>query len=553
MLRHLSVHNYAIIDHVEIDFENGFNVITGETGAGKSILLGALGLILGERAEQKSFFDASKKCVIEGWFTLNNKAFIEQKLRTEEVDVWDECCMRREITADGRSRAFINDCPVKLSLLKEIGDELIDIHSQHQTLLLKEHNFQLDLLDGFAENNALLDAYRPIFKKYKSVQTQLKELQSNSEQADKEYQFKAFQLKELHEAKLNSADELEVLEAELKELENAESTILKVNKAIYLFNEHEQSILAQLKEIVQEFGVFKDYSEQFSKLLERSSSSFIEIKDLSDELNHIKDKLFIDEEKLIQVKERVNTLNQLILKNRLSNLQELIDLQEELDTFLGNTQSSADQIQYLQNELQKLEKELDTLAENLHINRTKATQGLSSESLGYLKELGMPNASLTIEITKEQEFNAYGKDKVRFMFSANAGHQVRPIESAASGGELSRLMFVLKGIAANYSALPSIIFDEIDTGISGEVAKQMGAMMQVFSKNLQVIAISHLPQIAAKGKKHFFVYKQTEEDISRTKIKVLEGEHRVQHIAQMISGNTVSDAGIQSAKELLEL
>lgn len=552
MLQRLTIKNYAIIDDLDIAFANNLNIITGETGAGKSIVIGALSLILGERADSKSLFRQEGKCVIEGHFDIRAYEGLKDFFTENDLDFDEHTTLRREISLDGKSRAFVNDTPVNLSLLKTLGEQLVDIHSQHETIALNAEAFQLLVIDGFCQHKAVLSEYSSNYSRYKKLSSTLEELKSRSATAKAETDYLQFQYNELEQAKLQ-AEEQEGLEAELVQLTHAEEIKTKLSQATYLFDESETSINSQLKELSISLSSIEKFGEQFAQLSSRLKSSIIELKDIAAEIDNINERTFVNEERMLQVQERLNLIYNLQQKHRVGSIAELLTLQQQFEQQLQGNFSMDEEIIRLEQELGALKTGLSDLATTLSAQRNKIAPSIESQVQELLTLLGMPHAVLQIELTalEEGQFNTKGIDKIKFLFSANKGYPLVDLSKTASGGELSRLMFVLKGLTAQYTAMPTIIFDEIDTGVSGEVALKMGTMMRQFAQSQQVLSITHLPQIAGKGQTHYFVYKEVKEGHTFTNIRELMAEERIQEIAKMIGGNTPGEAAVQSAKELL--
>ncbi|RCH55410.1 DNA repair protein RecN [Mucilaginibacter hurinus] len=549
MLQKLTIHNYALIDNLEIGFDAGLNILTGETGAGKSIILGALSLILGQRAESRYFFNQQKKCIIEGLFqidALHLKAFFEEN----DLDYETSTVLRREISIDGKSRAFVNDTPVNLTTLKMLGEKLIDIHSQHATLEINDPEFQLLVVDSVAKHSTLLDEYQAKFRLYKNETARLKQLTEESQKAKADLDYYQFQFDELEKAAL-SADEQELLEKELYALSNAEEikrSLLNVN---YLLQEGEAAALIQLKEAGQQLSALEKYNPAIEDLHQRLGSSIIELKDIAAEIESIEQKTHTDEVRAEDVNNRLSIIYNLQKKHRLTTNAELLQLQNELSDKIQQALFSDDAIEKLEKKIAAIKEDLVQLSGKLSASRAKAIPTIEEQVIKALAEMGMTSSVLKIELTSTTEFTRYGMDSVRFLFSANKGHALGEMSKVASGGELSRVMLSIKSLIAQYTALPTIIFDEIDTGVSGEVANKVGHIMERLAKNLQVITITHLPQIAGKGQSHYFVYKDDGEATTYTRIKKLDKQERVTEIAKMLSGDKPGESALQNARELL--
>ncbi|MGB4774341.1 MAG: DNA repair protein RecN [Daejeonella sp.] len=552
MLNRLSISNYALIDNLDISFSKELNILTGETGAGKSIILGALSLILGQRAESKYFFNQQKKCVIEGVFELG-EFHLTDFFKDQDLDYDHQTVLRREITADGKSRAFINDTPVNLNTLKQLGEKLIDIHSQHATLEINDEDFQLLVVDTLAGHQKLLENYRHTFKNYREILSKLKELIAKSEQAKTELDYFQFQFDELEKANISEYEQKD-LEQELDLLTHAEEIKRNLINANYLLNNHDLAAITQLKEATQNLSQAEKYNPQLSDLVERLNSCIIELKDVASEIESIEQLTHYDESRSAHINERLNILYTLQKKHRVNSNTELLEIRNTLSEKLGEILFSDENIQKLKNESENLHRELISLANELSENRKQVIPKLEKEIKDTLSEIGMPHAVLIIEnqIQGDDHLTSTGKDQLRYLFSANKGQQAMPMNKVASGGELSRLMLSIKSLIAQNTALPTIIFDEIDTGISGEVALKVGNIMEKLSENMQVIAITHLPQIASKGKAHYQVYKEEKGDTTQTNITELNANERIIEIAKMLSGETPGEYALQNARELLK-
>lgn len=551
MLSRLIIRNYTLIDTLDISFSHQLNILTGETGAGKSIILGALSLILGRRAESKHFFNQQKKCVIEGFFQVG-EYHLREFFTDNDLDYEAETILRREISADGKSRAFINDTPVKLSTLKQLGEKIIDIHSQHATLEISDEYFQLLVLDTLAGNQTLLSTYQHTYKVYKQVLDQLKQVELKAQQARTEQSYYQFLYDELAHAQLR-LDEQEKLEQELEMLTHTADIKQNLTRAGYVLGEHEQAALIQLKEVQQSLQQVERYHADISVLTTRLKSSVIEIKDIMAEISHIEQSTQTNEARLDELHARLNTLYSLQKKHHVNTIAELLAIQNEFSQKLQSIFSSDEEIEKLSTEKQALHVQLLDMAATLSANRKKVIPELEAQVQQTLAEVGMPNAILKVDhlSLSNDNMTRMGCDQIQFLFSANKGQAPAPMHKVASGGELSRLMLSVKSLIARHTALPTIIFDEIDTGISGEVALRVGEIMQKLAHNMQVIAITHLPQIASKGKAHYYVYKEDQNEYTRTNIKQLDEPTRVVEIAKMLSGENPGEYALQNAKELL--
>jgi len=556
MLQKLSISNYALIDNLEIAFGDGLNILTGETGAGKSIILGALSLILGQRAESRYFFNQQRKCVIEGSFKIDG-FHLKQFFEDNDLDYEAETVLRREISIDGKSRAFVNDTPVNLTALKELGEKLIDIHSQHATLEINDPTFQLLVVDSVAKHDGLLNNYRDKFRAYKKGTARLRQLTEESAKAKTDLDYYQFQFDELEKAAIG-ADEQETLEHELYTLSNAEEIKRNLLAAFFLMQEGETSAIIQLREAGHQLSTLERHDPQIATLYQRLNSAIIELKDIAAEIESIEQQTQTNEARALEVNARLSIFYNLQKKHRVNSNAELLALQDELSEKIQQAVFGDDAIEKLQKQLDADKKELEKLAGELSANRKTAAPVIETNVLHTLDEMGMGNASLKIEWLSPAGHNSplgglgeNGTDAVRFLFTANKGHALAEMSKVASGGELSRLMLAIKSLIAQNTALPTIIFDEIDTGVSGEVANKVGQIMERLSANLQVITITHLPQIASKGQNHYFVYKDEESATTYTRIKQLDKNDRVLEIAKMLSGDKPGESAIKNAKELL--
>ena len=559
MLQKLSISNYALIDSLEISFGSGLNILTGETGAGKSIILGALSLILGQRAESRYFFNQQKKCVIEGTFSVGD-FHLKQFFEENDLDYEAETVLRREISIDGKSRAFVNDTPVNLNLMKDLGEKLIDIHSQHATLEINDPEFQLLVVDAVAGHDELLNGYRAKFKAHKKETGRLERSIQESDKAKADLDYYQFQFDELEKARL-SADEQETLEQELYTLSNAEEIKRNLLGAFFLMQDGETSAIIQLREAGHQLSSLEKYNPQIAELHRRLNSAVIELKDIAAEIEIIEQQTHTNEVRAVEVNSRLSILYNLQKKHRVNNNAELLQLQDELSEKIQQAVFGDEAIEKLRKQLDLDRAELEKLAGELSANRTKAIPAIEVQVLSTLTEMGMENAILKVELQSESPkvgksesestLSINGIDNVRFLFTANKGHALAEMSKVASGGELSRLMLAIKSLIAQNTALPTIIFDEIDAGVSGEVANKVGQVMEKLAANLQVITITHLPQIASKGQNHYFVYKDDEGAATNTRIKQLNKDERVLEIAKMLSGDKPGESAVRNAKELL--
>ncbi|MCJ0742519.1 DNA repair protein RecN [Pedobacter montanisoli] len=549
MLQKLSIRNYALIDSLDITFGNGLNIITGETGAGKSIILGALSLILGQRVESKYFYNQDKKCVIEGIFKVSNNE-LKELFEAEDLDFFDENILRREIAIDGKSRAFINDTPVNLNTLKYIGERLIAIHSQHATLEINSSDFQLLVLDSVAGQQDMLVNYKSQLKQLKSNEQTLKDLEDKALEASNKQDYEQFLFDELAAANLIS-DEQSQLEQELQKLTHAEGIKISLNNCLQLLDENEHNVIGQLKEAAHALRNVEQYDKEIETLSERLRSINIDLKDISFELAKIEENTLHNAELLQATQDRLNLIYTLQQKHKVSSVDELIDIQQQLETGLSESASYHEKIDVLKKTISKQQSDLFELAKKISDNRKKATVKVQEHITGVLHSLGMPNAKLLVDLKEEDQLRKDGINQIGFLFSANLGQAPAPVQKIASGGELSRLMLAIKSLLAKNTSLATLIFDEIDTGISGETALKVGLVMEKLSENMQIISITHLPQIAAKGKNHYFVYKSEQDQKTSTGIKKLDDSERVLAIAEMLSGKNPNEFALQNAKALL--
>lgn len=549
MLQKLSIRNYALIDSLDIEFDKGLNIITGETGAGKSIILGALSLILGQRAESKYFFNQDKKCVIEGTFLLADEQ-LRESFEENDLDFFNESTLRREISIDGKSRSFINDTPVNLTILKQVGEKLIDIHSQHATQEINNADFQLLMVDSLSDHDSLLLDFRTGYKELRKDSALLKKLISEANEAKSKQDYEQFLFNELEQANLQP-NEQESLEAELEKLTHAETIKRALLNANALLSEAEPSAILLLKEAQTQLQTVEKFDAAINLLYERLKSSIIEIKDVADEISIIDNNTQHSAERLDAINRRLDLLYSLQQKHKVDSNDELIAIKNQLEHNLNQLLSSDEQIEKLSTQIELLKTKLTNQAKELSQNRTKAIKLVETKTEETLKQVGMPNAKLVLAQKQLSELSKDGLDEISLLFSANAGQAPAPVNKVASGGELSRLMLSIKALLAKHTALPTIIFDEIDTGISGETALKVGKVISVLGENMQVISITHLPQIAAKGKSHYFVYKVDDAGKTTTGIRKLKQEERIDVIAEMLSGKNPGASAIENAKELL--
>ncbi|MDR2042525.1 MAG: DNA repair protein RecN [Tannerella sp.] len=550
MLKSLSIRNFVLIDRLNIEFEDGFSVVTGETGAGKSIILGALALVLGQRADSKSIQAHAEKCVVEAVFDLSayhlEAFFADHDL---EYDARN-CFLRRELLVSGKSRAFINDTPTPLTVVKSLGDRLIDIHSQHQNLLLADTHFQLKVIDVMSRTETLLKTYRETYNRYLSLSAQLAGLAEKTAKAKEEENYLRFQFEELKAAHLTE-DEQEKLEREWDTLTHAEEIKLALYKVASLLNGDEQNAIRMIKESVSAMAALESCFPKAKEYAGRLRSACIDLNDLSAELEVLKEDIEYSPERMEWVNNRLNTLYALQQKHRRSSVGELIACRDAFEEQLRLIDSSDEEIALLTGQQADVSRRLTAQAAEISALRKKAAGSVEQQLVRRMMQLGMPNTRFRIEFTAKPQPGADGTDEIAFLFSANRNEPLKPVAQTASGGEISRLMLCVKAMIAGFAALPAIIFDEIDTGTSGDIADRMAGIMQELGRNMQVIAITHLPQIAAKGKAHYFVYKEDTDERTYTRIRRLDEAERVHEIARMLSGATLTDASVANAKELL--
>ena len=551
MLSRLLIKNYALIDNSDISFDKGLNMITGETGAGKSILMGALALILGNRADGKQFFNEDKKCVIEGYFKIDSYG-LQEFFAEHDLDYEQETIIRRELSVDGKSRAFVNDSPVTLNILKLLGEKLIDIHSQHATLQINTEEFQLFVLDAIANNQEVLDEYRVELKSLRQIEKRIKIIQEEAKSAHAELDYNQFLFDELDKVNVQLG-ETKKLEEEQQQLENAEEIKRGLLASNHLLTDGDQNVLHLLKESIQQIQSAGKYLQGAEELANRLQSTLIEIKDVSNEIMDQENQVVLDERRLDEVNGRLSEIYNLLKKHRLDSDEELITLKNSIEDKLQLASNHDELLNSLQIEKDLQLAKVLALAEDIHQNRSKVVEIVEKTVQTTLAHVGMSNAILNVNLQKleVEKLNSRGLNSIQFLFSANKGQSLQAIHKVASGGELSRVMLAIKSLVAQNSALPTIIFDEIDTGISGEVALRVGEVMEDLASNMQVIAISHLPQIASKGESHFKVYKEDRDNKTYSNIVKLNREERILEIAQMLSGANPGEAALIHAKDLL--
>ncbi len=549
MLQKLHIQNYAIIDEIVIDFSANLNIITGETGAGKSILMGALSLILGERAESTALMNKEKKIVVEGFFKTTDRKEIKQFLKANELDVEEELVIRREIAVNGKSRAFINDTPVNLAQLKTLNSLLVDLHQQFDTLELGDSDFQREVLDALAGNGTLLNEYVGVFTQYSKAKKDLQELQQQQTDANAALDYNQFLFGELEEADLKE-NELEELDAELKLLSNAENVKQQLGAVNFELKDSEQPIVQQLKLLSNKLHSLQQYHGAIEDLTKRLLGAQAELKDIGEELESIDNSVQYSPERIQIVNDKISLGYKLLKKHNVNSTGELLHIKEELQQKLHDILNIGEAITAKQQLTQQLLKKAEELAAVITINRNKAVKPFTEKVNSLLAQVGMPNAVIKVQLQKVA-LNMDGADAIEFLFDANKSNRFEPLRKVASGGELSRLMLCIKSLVAKKLQLPTLIFDEIDTGISGEAAKQVGVIMKELSSAHQLIAITHQPQIAARATAHYFVYKTIKGDKIHTAIRLLNNDERITTIAQMLSGEQPTAAALENAREMV--
>ena len=549
MLKNLKIENYALIEHLDIDFTDGLSVITGETGAGKSIIIGALSLVLGHRADTKIILSDSGKCVVEAVFDIsayNLQHFFDQW----ELDYSDECIVRREVLPSGKSRAFINDTPVNLQQIKELISLLVDIHSQHENLLLSNADFQLNVVDTVADTSVELNQYRDIFDNYQTLRRQLKTLQSDAEKIIAERDYAMFQFNQLKEAKLIDGEQ-DTLEEELKVMNHSQDITESLSTVSQIFDNDEIGVVSQLRTAANNIHRLSEYLGRADEFYERIDSAMIDIKDIAVEIDNILSNSEFSIERKNFVEDRLNMIYSLQQKHKVATVGELLDIQSDFEQKINLIDNFDEEIARLQRETADVESRLSEAAKQLTTKRMSVRKPVVEHVERMLNDLGMPNGRFEIVFSVLDGFAPSGADKIEFLFSANKNRPPLPISEIASGGEMSRLMLIVKSLISTTKALPTIIFDEIDTGISGEIAKKMGEIMEQMAENMQVIAISHLPQIASKGRTHYKVFKDETKDKTQTNIIQLSANERIMEIAEMMAGKNPSRSALDSAAEML--
>ena len=550
MLKQLHISNYALIDELSVSFESGFNVITGETGAGKSILLGALGFALGDRADTSVLYDKEKKCVVEAQFILDDE-LLKPLFESNDLDFEAECIFRRELTPQKKSRAFINDTPVALQTMKEIGCQLVDIHSQHDSLLLTDADFQLQLLDEIAKNGEILATYQTAYGEYNTLKRKLNELKEAATKNTAENDYLKFQLDELGKANLKEG-EYNDIEQTLGVMENAEEIKTLLVTANGLLDESENAILGQVNELYSALSRLKHLLPDTENLQERVDSLKVELKDIAYDLHRKEDDTQFDEEQLQSLQERYDLLSRLMMKHRVNEFEELIALRDNLKEKVGAFENIDEAIAKAEKELKESEALLSKLAQALHDKRCEAATAFGGRVSELVRQLAMPFAQFQVSVECLENFGSKGTDEIRFLFSANKGIAIDDIRRVASGGELSRLMLSIKSAVSGYNYIPTLIFDEIDTGVSGEVAAKIGGIMQQMGHSLQLISITHLPQVASQAEHHYFIYKDNEGLRTQSHIRVLNRAERITEIAKMLSNDQVTPEALRAAEVLLK-
>ena len=550
MLKQLHISNYALIDELSVGFETGFNVITGETGAGKSILLGALGFALGDRADTGVLYDKDKKCVVEAQFALDDEN-LKSLFEENDLDFETECIFRRELNPQKKSRAFINDTPVALQTMKEIGSQLVDIHSQHDSLLLTDADFQLKLLDEIAQNDELLAKYQTEYSHYNALKRKLNELKEMATKNTAENDYLKFQLDELDKADLKEGEYADI-EQTLSVMENAEEIKTLLVTANGLMDDSENAILGQVNALTSTLQRMKHLLPDTEELAERVENLKVELKDIAYDLRRKEEETQFDEGQLQSLQERYDLLSRLMMKHRVGGFEELIALRDNLKEKVNAFENIDEAIAQAEKELKASEKQLSTLAKALHYKRCQAAVAFGEKVMVLVRQLAMPFAQFQVSVERQENFGSKGSDEIRFLFSANKGIAPDDIHRVASGGELSRLMLSIKSAVSSYNYIPTLIFDEIDTGVSGEVAAKIGGIMRQMGNALQLISITHLPQVASQAEHHYFIYKDNEGERTQSHIRLLDSDERIQEIAKMLSNDQVTPEAIKAAEVLLK-
>ena len=550
MLKQLHISNYALIDDLEVNFQPGYNVITGETGAGKSILLGALSFALGERADTNVLFDKDKKCVVEAQFVLTDNT-LKSLFEENDLDFETECIFRRELNPQKKSRAFINDTPVALQTMKEIGSQLVDIHSQHDSLLLTDADFQLRLLDEIAQNGAVLTDYQDEYGNYNTLKRKLNELKELATKNTAENDYLKFQLEELEKANLKEGEYVEI-EQTLHVMENSEEIKTLLVTANSLMDDSENAILGQVNDLASSLQRLKHLLPDTEELAERIENLKVELKDIAYDLRRKEDETQFDEEQLQSLQERYDLLSRLMMKHHVSDFEALISLRDSLKEKVNAFENIDEEIAKVQKQLDASMKHLSQKAKTLHDRRCQAATAFSEIVTELVRQLAMPFAQFQVSVEGQEFFGSKGSDEIRFLFSANKGIAVDDLRRVASGGELSRLMLSIKSAVSDYNYIPTLIFDEIDTGVSGEVAAKIGSIMRQMGQSLQLISITHLPQVASQAEHHYFIYKDNEGERTQSHIRLLDSKERIKEIAKMLSNDQVTPEAIKAAEVLLK-
>lgn len=549
MLTSLSITNFALIDALEVNFNNGFSIITGETGAGKSILLGGLSLVLGKRADLSQIKDKSKKCVIEAIFDIANYD-LKSIFIKDNLDYDPQTIIRREILPSGKSRAFVNDTPVNLDSLNHLSNHLLDIHSQHQTLQLVDDSYQFKVIDAIANNKSLLFDYKSELNTYKKLKQELTHLETSLVESKKEYDYNLFLLNELQEAQLDNIN-IETLESSYEQLSNVETINEVMSYSKSLLNNEELGVIERLNEIKRQLSNISSYGKQYASIEERIESVAIELNDILVELDDIDGELISDPQELEKINTKLQVINNLLQKHSVLQISDLLDIMDSLTEKIDISENIDSNISEVEGQIEKSKTRLDTIASKLSKNRKAVVPKFISNLEAILGQLGMVNAKFDIQLNSSETFKYNGKDQLQFLFKANKGGDFKELKKSASGGELSRIMLAVKSILANYVKLPTMMFDEIDTGVSGEISNKMGDIMKVMSKNMQVFSITHLPQIASKGDWHYKVYKTDIYNVTQTQMKLLTHDERVVELAQMLGGTNITESAMVHAKQLL--
>jgi DNA repair protein RecN (Recombination protein N) len=550
MLKQLHISNYALIDELNVSFESGFNVITGETGAGKSILLGALGFALGDRADTNVLFDKDKKCVVEAQFELDDEN-LRPLFESNDLDFEAQSIFRRELNPQKKSRAFINDTPVSLQTMKEIGGQLVDIHSQHDSLLLTDADFQLKLLDEIAQNDAVLADYQAEFSNYNTLKRKLNDLKEMATKNTAENDYLKFQLDELDKAQLKEGEYADI-EQTLSVMENAEEIKTLLVTANGLMDDSENAILGQMNALASTLHRMRQLLPDTESIGERVENLRVELKDIAYDLRRKEDDTQFDEGQLQSLQERYDLLSRLMMKHRVNDFGELITLRDSLKERVNAFESIDEAIAKAEKELKESEKQLSSHAKVLHDKRSQAATAFGEKVTALVRQLAMPFAEFQVDVESQTNFDSKGRDEIRFLFSANKGIAPDDLRRVASGGELSRLMLSIKSAVSSYNYIPTLIFDEIDTGVSGEVAAKIGSIMQQMGHSLQLISITHLPQVASQAEHHYFIYKDNEGMRTQSHIRVLQHEERITEIAKMLSNDQVTPEALKAAEVLLK-